>query len=147
MELLEHFDRKDSFMTRNTADIARRRGIGGIKRRGMPEWFRNDRKVKEFLLRRFPKWRTDSSQHFKAKKWATIIHDYFLRGMSDAQIKEGHPNLLFTSRHQVSREVQLIKFAAKGLRLDGRKPTGRKRGRPAKRRSTTFPRPLTGRRN
>jgi hypothetical protein len=54
--------------------------------------------------------------------------------MSDTMIMARYPNLLFTSRHQVGRMAQMIKFAAKGLRLDGRKPTGRKRGRPVKER-------------
>lgn len=125
------FDRKD-LIGRVNRDYVRKRGVGGIKRKDMPEWFANNKKVRRFLNSRFPNWRTDSSQQFKAEKWATIITDYFLRGKSDTMIMEEHPRLLFTSRWQVSREVQLIKFAARGLRLDGRKPTGRKRGRPTK---------------
>jgi hypothetical protein len=105
-----------------------------LKRKNTPEWFYSEKKVRAFLKRRFPKFRTDPYQQHRAAMWYVLIREWFVMALSETEVIKRNSNLLFTDRRQVSRQVQMIRFAAKGWRTDGRKPTGRRRGRPTKER-------------
>ena len=111
------------------------RGGFGLKRKreNTPPWFFNEKKVQAFLKHRFPKLRTDLKQQHRASIWYVLIDEWFAHGYSETKIMKRYPDL-FTDRRQLSRQVQMIRFAAKGLRLDGRAPTGRPKGRPTKER-------------
>ena len=121
----------------NAPKLPKRGDRGAINRNDMPQWFTNHEKVLKFLNRRFPKAfrkrNPDSNQKDRFERWYAVIHDWFLLGWSEGKILRLYPRL-FKSRRQISRQAQMIRFAVNGLRLDGRKHTGRKRGRPSKER-------------
>lgn len=61
------------------------RGIA-LKRKNVPEWFYNAKKVRAFLKRRFPKLRTDSYQQHRAAMWYVLIREWFVLVLSETEI-------------------------------------------------------------
>jgi hypothetical protein len=109
-------------------------------------WMTDSKIVHRMLLERFPD-ATPKKVHQNYQtcechachdmrnysRWFFVIQYWFVLGRSDRWVQDKHPEL-FKSRKEVSRCVQMIHFASTGKRLDGKKPTGRKPGRPIKER-------------
>jgi hypothetical protein len=147
-------DRPDNAATNWNAGVGRAHlGLGFSLRRTRQfgkSWMADAKARRDFLAKRFPaatikQGRIHCHRNFltckcrvchqirQASRWAIIMRDWFVRGWSDSFICDSFPGL-FKSRCDVSNCVRMIQFAIKGLRLDGRKHTGRKRGRPMKER-------------
>lgn len=107
-----------------------------------PSWMTSNKIVRQMLHKRFPDatpkkvhqtWETCECRACQDmrnySRWFLVIQYWFILGRSDQWVQEEHPEL-FKSRKEVSRCVQMIRFHSRGLRLDGRRPTGRKPGRP-----------------
>src|SRR5579863_3596510 len=65
------FDGKDNFMSAHRILKVRRH------KRIVPEWVFNDKKIKEVLLKSFPKLREDETQRIRAGRWMRVIQLYF----------------------------------------------------------------------
>ena len=78
-KIRQNFDRNDPiFGALRTGG----NGPAGHNRRvaNVPEWVMNDAAVRAVLLRAFPKWNTNPTQHERAGRWARIIDLYFRAG-------------------------------------------------------------------
>jgi hypothetical protein len=135
-------------------------GLAGHDQRvaNTPEWVRNDAAVRAVLLRAFPKWNTNPTQHERAGRWARIINLYFILGYpasrvamelrhddaeKSARVAQGRdathaqPSRISEKKEieiltkRVTDTVARILLVAQGLRTD-RKPRIGKMGRPRK---------------
>jgi hypothetical protein len=105
-----------------------------------PEWATDNTQVQALLLRVFPKMMTEGPDREGAKRWIFVIQLYFRAGFTSAQtasaleLEKGYLSALIGrepfSHRKIRSTITRIRNAAKGLRTDGAKPTGRKRGRP-----------------
>src|SRR5690348_8001790 len=93
-----------------------------------PHWMNSDKALRAFVEKQFPKLRDEERHRRSAALWTAVIVLYFRIGLSDADVE--HELNLPAGR--VGRIVQSIRLAERGLRLDGRPRTGRRRGRPKK---------------
>lgn len=100
----------------------------GRTARRMSDWMKNDKAIRAFVERQFPKLHDQEHHRRLAALWTAVIVLYFRIGLSDTDVE--HELNLRAGR--VGRIVQSIRLAEKGLRLDGRQRTGRPRGRPKK---------------
>ena len=85
-------------------------------RKPAPEWTKDDAKIRELLLRVFPKLHTHSSQRVRAAKWAAIIKMYYGSGMTETDIAQelgGTPDYIRSMRRNILR-------AGAGLDVKGR---------------------------
>jgi hypothetical protein len=123
-----------------------------VKRRHRtPEWFANDNQVAEFIRARFP-WANKSDgtcecrrctipvtyisaagckcrpcrETMMAAKWFIVIRYWFVAHWNDSKIEQ----LYEWKSGECGSIVQKIRRALRGDRLDGRRRTGRSRGRP-----------------
>ena len=116
-----------------------------------PEWFADKDKVKVFIDARFP-WANKFDpqcecrrctipimyisavgcrcrpcrETMMAAKWSTVIQHWFLGHWNDTKIEQ----LYGWKPGECGSIVQKIRRAVRGDRLDGRRRTGRSRGRP-----------------
>lgn len=114
-----------------------------------PDWFANNTKVVEFIRARFP-WANRFNQKCNCRrcsshdvsatgctcrpcretvmagKWAIVIQMWFLAHWNDSKIEQQYKWKL----GECGSIVQKIRRALRGDRLDGRRRTGRPRGRP-----------------
>jgi hypothetical protein len=128
-QLREVLDGDDPFMTGGHQSTRLR-----TRQRVVPEWTRNNKKVREILLRSFPKLLTDLKQRARAARWARIIHLYFRMQYTYRQVAS---ELEMTPGH-VHMAVAGIRRVAAGGRYDGRGQLGaRPVGRPKKNSRTT----------
>jgi hypothetical protein len=101
-----------------------------------PEWIFNYKEVAKFLLKHFPKMHTPTKQgqrqRFQAGRWAVLINEYFRLGRTAQHIADDNAYLFLGDAAVVTSLLQQVRFAMNNLRLDGKKPTGRKPGRPKK---------------
>jgi hypothetical protein len=155
-ELRGVFDGNEPFMSGGLGIKKRRRSE---RERVCPTWMYDNKSVKNFLNQRFPRHRLSKyglplppnrKQERLRLIWATVIVRYFRMSHASSWIAEdlcksnqpvNSPGLplfrrsntdLSCTKAYVDRVVQQIRFLSHGLRTDGKRPTGRKRGRPKK---------------
>lgn len=92
----------------------------------IPDWATDDRKIRDFLLRSFPKLKTDLKQRIRAGRWLRVINLYFRMQWSHTQVAE-EIGMLPKVVHGMIRG---IRRSAQGRRVDGKglsglKPIGR----------------------
>lgn len=120
-ELRHSMDGSDPFMTGGHQVISPRRAY----KKDHPAWTKSDEKIKQILLRSFPKLQTDRRQRLAAARWLRIIHMYYRVGETIGTIAlELHQKVGTVKRVLVS-----IKRAAKGKNT-ANGTERRKRGRP-----------------
>ncbi len=110
-ELRGKIDSNDPFMSWGHQIIKPRSN----DRKNIPEWALDDKKIREILLRSFPKLTTNSRQRRGAARWMRVVHLYFRMHMTRGQVAE---ELRVKSR-VVKDVVQNIRRAAEGRRCDG----------------------------
>src|ERR1700752_1077416 len=113
-------DQSDSFVGAHRIVHAR------SYKRKPPSWACNDRKVRDLLLRSFPKMASDKKQHEASARWGAVIHLYFRMGYTESQVAEEIGSTT-TKVHFVVRSIFRV---SKGLRANGTGALGAKRGRP-----------------
>lgn len=96
--------------------------------RRVPVWALDDGKIREVLLKSFPKLSTDSKQREQAARWLRIIHLYWRLGMTRGQVAYE----VGKTDQQVHFLLVAIKRAMEGKRANGSGPRGGKVGRPKK---------------
>lgn len=110
------FDGSETFMGRGHGLV--NEGRRGRKRTGVPDWVKDDEKVRGILLRAFPKLATDAGQRIRAGRWARVIDTYYREGVPASAVAAD----LGISKQSVE---QIIRYL-------NRKPSDRPRGRPRK---------------
>ena len=122
-ELRHSIDGSDPFMTNGHQVIRPRRAY----KKDHPAWTKSDEKIKQILLRSFPKLQTNSKQRLAAARWLRIIHMYYRVGETIGTIAaELHQKVGTIKRVLVSiKRAATGKNAANGTER-------RKRGRPQK---------------
>jgi len=113
-----------------------------------PVWFRDDRRVIEFLSQRFPKLhQAEHPDRDKAALWAYVMRNCLVNAGKASTVAEavnagrrGRKGRKFITAAYVRRVVQMIFLAVENKRLDGKPRTGRGRGRPKKENPCTFSR-------
>lgn len=124
-ELRKKIDSNDPFVTGGHQVLKPR----SDDKKKVPEWTRDDKKVREVLLRAFPKLTTDTRQRTRAARWIRVIHLYFRMYMTRGQVAVE----LGESPKWVRDIVRNIRRVAAGRRSDGNGMLGvRPRGRPKK---------------
>jgi hypothetical protein len=123
-QLRKILDGNDGFMTGSRIGNLRHQ-----RKRPIPDWTRDNRKIKAILLDLFPKLQTDVKQRARAAKWARVIHLYFRLGYTYRQVAEELEITLSASRGL----IWSINLVSRGRQANGRKQRGlRRRGRPSK---------------
>ncbi len=100
------------------------------KERIVPEWTKNDKKVREVLLRSFPKLRTDPKQRYQAARWARIIHLYFRMQYTYRQVA-AELDMPLKAMESMIRSIKRVAAGrrANGTGLLGSIPVGRPKKR------------------
>jgi hypothetical protein len=97
------------------------------RKRSVPEWVHDAAKIRELLIRAFPKMMTDARQRERAGRWARLIYLYFQANFSDSQVA----NEMGLTVGQVKKLLNSIRRVAAGKRANnGGKRGIRPRGRP-----------------
>ena len=109
-ELIRMLDGKEQFMRSGHQILVERK-----HKRIVPDWAQDDAKVRELLLRSFPKFRTDKRQAARAGRWARVIQLYFRMGKTHGQIADE----MSIEYNKVKMLIRAIKWAAQGKRTDG----------------------------
>lgn len=120
-KLKQVLDRSDGFISGGHQIVSAR-----TYKRAVPRWTKNDRLIRELLLKTFPKMATDSRQHDSAARWGAVIHLYFRMGYTRSQIAEE----IGSTSVKIHGIIRSILRVSKGIRADGRGPLGRPKGRP-----------------
>jgi hypothetical protein len=123
-QLRKILDGNDGFMTGSRIGNLRRQ-----RKRPVPEWAKDNRKIQTILLRSFPKLQTEARQRKAAARWARFIHLYFRLGYTYRQVAEELDISLKASQSL----TRAITRAAASKRTDTSQPFNLKRGRPKKR--------------
>lgn len=98
-------------------------------KKSVPDWALDDKKVREVVLRSFPKYGTNARQRKGAARWIRVIHLYFRMGMTRGQVAEE----MGVTPVVVKSIVQAIRSVAAGRRADRTGKLGSvPRGRPRK---------------
>ena len=129
-ELRTKIDGDDPYFTGHGI-IKPRRGNQGNKTgipRTCPDWANNSVKIKELLLRSFPKLKADDRQRAAAGRWARVIQLYYRKQMTHGQVCTELSIPLVT----LLSVVRSIDRAIQGKRTDGTGPRTGKMGRPRK---------------
>jgi hypothetical protein len=123
-QLRQKIDSDDSFMAAGHQIIKIRKRV-----RYIPEWASDNSLTRKLLSQVFPTWRTNSTQHKRAARWARVIHLYHRAGLPHGQVaKEMRMNY-----NTLRMLLRSIKRAANGFQAHDKKPRGvRPRGRPKK---------------
>ena len=97
--------------------------------RRVPVWALDDVKLREVLLKTFPKLQTDEKQRKRAGLWLQIIHLYWRVGMTRGQVAYQTKK----TEEQIHDALVRIRRAVEGKRTDNTNVKGaRKIGRPKK---------------
>jgi hypothetical protein len=97
--------------------------------RTIPNWAKDDKKVRAILLRSFPELKTNPTQRTRAARWATVIQLYYRMRMTPKQVA-GQMTLNLNTTRMLIRNIG---WAAKGKKANGLGNfTGRPKGRPKK---------------
>jgi hypothetical protein len=121
-ELRTKIDSEDTFFTGHRI-IKERRG-----NRPCPDWAVDSNKLRELLLRAFPKLHTNEKQRSSAGRWARVIQLYYRSQMTHGQICAE----LGLSLPTVASMVRSIDRAAAGKTADKAKGRKGRRGRSKK---------------
>lgn len=123
-ELRGYLDGNDPFMTGGHQILKVRR-----EDRKNPSWVKSNTKIREILLRSFPKMLTDPIQRDRAGRWVRIIQLYFRMRMTYGQVAA---ELKIPAR-RVEDLIRSIRRAGAGLKTNGKGPLSkRSAGRPRK---------------
>lgn len=99
------------------------------RKRPVPEWVMSNVKIREVLLRAFPKLAINQRQRDRAARWARIIHLYFRLQWTHRQVADE----IGQDADSVHNMINGIRRVAKNGRADNKGNRGvRKRGRPKK---------------
>ena len=98
-------------------------------KKSVPDWALDDTKVREIVLRSFPRYATNGRHRKGAARWIRVIHLYFRMGMTRGQVAEE-----MSLGTGVIRNILLhIRRVVAGMQANGKKRLGlRPRGRPKK---------------
>ena len=109
-QLRKFLDGDDPFMVggHQLSDIRKRT-------RPVPEWTRNNGRIREILLTSFPNLKTDARQRRGAARWAIVIHLYFRLQYTRVQTAAE----LDASPESVKNVIRSIKRVSEGRRADG----------------------------
>lgn len=97
-------------------------------KRASPTWTRSEVRIREILLRAFPRLTTNDRQRESAARWATVIHLYFRMGYTRPQIAHE----IGSTTGKIHSLIRSIIRVSNGLRADGTGKLQGKRGRPRK---------------
>lgn len=123
-ELRNRFDARDPFVTGGHQILKPR-----SSKKQIPDWARDDKKVREIVLRSFPKLLEDDRQRKAAARWIRVIHLYFRMHMTRGQVAQE----MGIESSQVRDFVRNIRRVAAGRRSDTKGVLGAKaKGRPKK---------------
>ena len=134
-ELRQYLDGKDPFMTGGHQIMKVRK-----KEKLIPKWVNDQQKIKEILLKSFPKLSTDSRQRMRAARWARVIQLYYKMDYTHGQIVDelNDENEEYkVTLAQIRSIIRGIKRVATGRSANGTGKLGRKTGRPKKTRAYT----------
>jgi hypothetical protein len=124
-QLRGKFDGSESFMNHGHQIIKIRRG-----NRKNPPWVKCDTKIREILLRSFPKMLTNPLQRSRAGTWARVIHLYFRMQMTYSQVAAE----LNIKPRRAEDLIRSIRRAGAGRKANGKGLLGKRAtGRPKKR--------------
>lgn len=117
--LRRKFDGSDSFMSGHQIKNSAGATQHARRLRRIPVWALDDRKLREILLRAFPRLSDDPEQRAGASRWARIVNLYFRMGSTTFRVSEeldltvkAVENILWRMNKTANREM---------------KPRGRKR--------------------
>lgn len=133
VELRGHMDGKDPFMT-GGHQIVKIRTV----QKTIPQWTKNDAKIREILLRSFPYLASNLKQRAKAARWVRAIHLYFRMGLTRGQLAEElgetleDGTLIPMKRETVKSLIRTLRRVGSGRRADGTGMLGKPKGRPKK---------------
>lgn len=96
------------------------------RKRIIPEWVNNKKKIQEILLNSFPKLRTNPRQRVAAARWARVIQLYYRAHYTQPQVAEE----MRLTIYQVEGVIRSIQRVSSGRWANGKKMRGGKRGRP-----------------
>ena len=96
--------------------------------RVVPDWTRNDGRIREVLLRAFPNLRTDNRQKKAASRWAAVVYLYFRLQYTNTQTA-AELKLTIPALKAILRSIRRV---AAGRRADGTGLLSGKKGRPIK---------------
>lgn len=126
-QLRKKFDGSESFMNRGHQIIKSAGATRHAERVSKtPDWVHDDQRVRELLLRSFPKLATDPLQRKRAGRWMQVIQLYFRMGWTWAKIAEE----MGESPRKIESTIQKIYNVAAGRRSDGKQRSVRSPGRP-----------------
>lgn len=109
-------DGKEQFMRSGHQILVERK-----HKRVTPEWVKSDKKIRELLLRSFPRLLINKRQAALAGRWARVIQLYFRMGKTHGQIAEE----MGLKYKDVNNLVDRIRRAGQGFCASG---TGKKLG-------------------
>jgi hypothetical protein len=115
-KLRTKFDGNDSFMT-GGHQIIKSAGatLHADRMAKVPVWAMHDGKIRELLLRSFPKLATNETQRSKAARWARVIQLYYRVGWTRNKIADE----LGMSLGALTSLLRSIKRASEGRRANG----------------------------
>jgi hypothetical protein len=121
-QIRQIFEGSDPFVSGGHKVVGLRR-----RKRVIPEWAQNDKKIQEILLRSFPKLKINARQRAGAARWARIIHLYFRLRWTYHQIADE----LGMPARNLNSMIRNIRRVAAGNRADtGAKRSTALKGRP-----------------
>lgn len=128
-QLRNFLDGNDPFMTRGHQIIKTAGATQHAQRmQSVPVWALDDNKIKELLMKVFPRMQTDPKQKERAMRWLRIINLYYRVGWTCGRVAE---ELKITYK-QAEWAIYAINKAAKGEADHGRNRGIKPRGRPRK---------------
>jgi hypothetical protein len=114
-ELRQLLDGDDPFLSGGHQILKIRR-----PRKKIPAWVNDKKKIRELLIRSFPKMKFDFYQRERAGRWAQIINLYFQEGWSRGQIteelKDRWPLITYDAVESIIRSIRRV---SKGRRANG----------------------------
>ena len=124
-QLRQKIDGDDAFIASGHQIIKIRK-----RTRDVPPWAADNSLTQKLLSNVFPRWKTDSTQHKRAAKWARVIYLYHRAGLPHGHVAK-EMRMSYGALRTLLRD---IKRAADGFQARGIKvPRGiRPRGRPKK---------------
>lgn len=120
-QLHQSFDPQDEFLNEGHQIVKAR-----AYPRKPPLWAMSDTKIRQLILRSFPKAHTSDTQRAAAGRWASVIHLYFRMGYTRPQIAHEIGSTT-TKVHGIIRSILRV---SKGLRANGQGKLKGSRGRP-----------------
>ena len=101
VKLNKFTDREDPFRTGHQILTVNR------PRKKIPAWAANDARIKEILLRAFPKMKKKPKQRVLAGKWIRVINLYFRQRWTRGQIAE-EMGLTYSAVDSIIRNIKRV---------------------------------------